>query len=234
MTQIEHFVLPYSDWYDEEGRIYKDVLIKNFDAIEQKIIELQGLDAFDVVLPDISTIVYPDTDLTSEDNCIINLKSFIEIMNLVNYPIECDINGITVRKVAYYDDSYNYRVIQNVTLNDASDSKQFIVIDTANQTVKALASYTPADDIILIGKFINGSIVSIYDKAPIKLNLLNLLASMNKNSALWTRDGGANRGTIISLARGGGFGYYRSVGAYSGESKSSGGTIHVTDSGWEE
>ena len=194
MTQIEHFVLPYSDWYDEEGRIYKDVLIKNFDAIEQKIIELQGLDAFDVVLPDISTIVYPDTDLTSEDNCIINLKSFIEIMNLVNYPIECDINGITVRKVAYWDSSYNYRVIQNTTLNDVSDTKQFVIVDTTNHTVKAVTSYTPSDDVIFIGKFINGSIVSIYDKAPVKLNLLNLLANMSKTSTNVKFEGGRDNG----------------------------------------
>ena len=34
---VEELVLPRPDWYDTEGRIYKDALIENFNAIEDKL-----------------------------------------------------------------------------------------------------------------------------------------------------------------------------------------------------
>ena len=68
-NKLSRFSLPRKDWYDNQGtdpdtgeiigRIYKDVLIENFNAIEQKLIEISKLDAFDVNLPDFSKIVYP-------------------------------------------------------------------------------------------------------------------------------------------------------------------------------
>ena len=81
-NKISRFTLPRKDWYDNQGidsdtgeiigRIYKDVLIENFNAIEQKLIEISKLDAFDINLPDLSKIVYPDVTLDSEDDCIVN------------------------------------------------------------------------------------------------------------------------------------------------------------------
>ena len=96
-NKIDRFTLPRLDWYDNQGidtdtgeiigRIYKDVLIENFNAIEAKLIEMTKLDAFDVNLPDLSTIVYPDVTLNSEEDSIVNLLSLMNIMNFRKYPI---------------------------------------------------------------------------------------------------------------------------------------------------
>ena len=53
---VEELVLPRPDWYDAEGRIYKDALIENFNAIEDKLLELTRLDAFSVQPPDLSSV----------------------------------------------------------------------------------------------------------------------------------------------------------------------------------
>ena len=56
--QIDLFALPRPDWYDQEGRIYKDALIENFNALEEKLIEISKLDAFDTQMPDIANMEY--------------------------------------------------------------------------------------------------------------------------------------------------------------------------------
>ena len=182
MTDVQRFELPRDDWYDADGRIYKDVIIENLNACEQKLLEIQGLDAFVVEKPDLDTIVYPDTDLTSEDNCIVNLKSFLDIFNLVYYPIECEVAGITVKKVCYWDDNYSYITIETTTLSDISDSKPFVVVDISNEEVKCISEFN-STDYILIGKYIDGKIVSVYETAPLNVNLLQMLADMKLNVA---------------------------------------------------
>ena len=57
---IEPLTLPRPDWYDQVsvdettgeiiGRIYKDALIENFNAIEEKLNYLGTLEAKDIVL----------------------------------------------------------------------------------------------------------------------------------------------------------------------------------------
>lgn len=34
VDKINYFELPNKDWFDSQGRIYKDALIENFNAIE--------------------------------------------------------------------------------------------------------------------------------------------------------------------------------------------------------
>ena len=72
--ELEHFTLPRTDWYDEEGRIFKDVLIENFNALEKKLNELNALNAFEITLPDFNSIDYPDVTPDSDEDSIVNLK----------------------------------------------------------------------------------------------------------------------------------------------------------------
>ena len=66
---IDNFSLPRNDWVDKEGRIYKDALIENFNAIEAKLQELQSLNVFEVTLPDASDIqIDEDVTLDSDDD----------------------------------------------------------------------------------------------------------------------------------------------------------------------
>ena len=73
---IEKLTLPRLDWYDSEGRINKDALIENFNAIEAKINEISDVSAFTIIAPDFSTFNYDDTTLESADNKIVNINQF--------------------------------------------------------------------------------------------------------------------------------------------------------------
>ena len=45
-NKLELFELPRKDWFDEDGRIYKDALIDNLNAIEEKLNEIAMISAF--------------------------------------------------------------------------------------------------------------------------------------------------------------------------------------------
>lgn len=188
MTDVERFELPRDDWYDEQGRIYKDVLIINLNACEQKLFEIQGLDAFDVEPPDISSIVYPDTDLTSEDDCIINLKSFLTIMNLVNYPMELQISGKKIRKVTYWNSSYQYITISNVVPENISEDNPYVYVDLTDEEIKATNNPSTAVNGILLGVFENGIIRGIHERISANLNVMSLLANMQRDNGTKSGD----------------------------------------------
>lgn len=179
MTDLEHFELPRDDWYDADGRIYKDVIIENLNACEAKLLELQELDAIHIDPPDFNTIVYLDVDFTSDDDCIINLKSFIEMMRLVNYPIELNISGEYVKRVAYWNESYNYVVIQNKTPEGLSTTNKYVYVDDSDRNVKCTDTPMVAISNILIGVYDGTAIRGIHDRTSANLNLLYLLANMS-------------------------------------------------------
>ena len=182
-THVERFSLPYDNWYDEEGRIYKDILIKNLDACEQKLFEVQGLDAFDVEPPDIETMVYPDTTLESDDSCIVNLKSFLTIMGLINYPMELIISGRKIRKLTYWNSSYQYVTKTNVTVDDATDEVPYVYVDLGDGDIKATNNPSTAANGILLGVYENGIIRDIHQPFLANLNLMYLLADMQRDTS---------------------------------------------------
>lgn len=227
MTDVERFELPRNDWYDEQGRIYKDVLIENLNACEQKLFELQGLDAFDVEPPDISSIVYPDTDLTSEDNCIVNLKSFLTIMKLINYPIELQISGKKVRKVSYWNSNYQYITKSNTVVDDVSESNPYVYIDLTDGDIKATNNPATAINGIIIGVFENSVIKGIHEGISADINLMYLLSDIHKDTGSRSNgnvhDNPVNYTNIENTSRG--------VGYADGESKAGGHSITYTDYG---
>ena len=223
-THVERFSLPYDNWYDEEGRIYKDILIKNLDACEQKLFEVQGLDAFDVEPPDIETMIYPDTTLESDDNCIVNLKSFLTIMNLINYPIELTISGTKIRKLSYWNSNYQYITKQNVIVESVSEENKFVYLDASDNEIKATNNPSTATSGIFIGVYENGIIRGIHEGLLANLNLMYMLSAMQKD--LGSKSGGTHNG--ITFYNNG-----RMVGFGDGESRSGEHGISFADYGRE-
>lgn len=225
VIRIPNFELPRNDWYDELGRIYKDVLIENLNACESQLIELQGLDAYDIQPPDISTIVYPDVTLESDERSIINLRSFINIMGLVNYPLEVNVSATRINKVTYFDSNYAFHSITDSDITDLSDTNKFVYIDTTTNTAKASNDTSVALAGVFIGIYEDGSIKTIHESAPVKLNLMYLLGNMTAYKDSFTRDRD-NRGDARSPINNN-----RSIGMYNGESQSGSHTCDYTDRG---
>lgn len=178
---IEPFVLPRLDWHDEEGRIYKDALIENFNAIEAKLTELGQLDAFDNPLPDISTLSLEDVTLEDDDNKIVNLRSFITIFNLVNYPIELTFSGTKIKKISYWNSSYSYVTRTNISTNLTAENKYLFYNFTTN-SVRVDDESTIQTGETLLGVYINGRVINLFTPFFAKLNLMYLLGNMKTGS----------------------------------------------------
>ena len=107
---LDKFKLPRDDWYDTVstdqqtgeiiGRIYKEALIENFNALESKFNELSSLTAHETQIPDFATYDYEDVTLDSESNKVVNLKSFLTIMDLIGVPLDISFSEKFVRRLA--------------------------------------------------------------------------------------------------------------------------------------
>jgi len=183
------FELPVPDWHDEQGRIYKDRLIQNFNAIEQRLIELSEVDSTVDSTPDISKVVYPDVTLNSSDEKIVNLKSLINIMNLKNYPIECEFTGDNLcKRLAYYDEINIYRVIINQSISPSNTNK-YILLDYGRGKIECSPTLNKTGT-VLIGMFNNGKIFHVNGDDYININLLYYLPNMNNTQHKYTFDAG--------------------------------------------
>lgn len=223
--RIERFKLPRNDWYDEAGRIYKDVIIENLNACESKLLEMAKLEPVGVTPPDISSVVYPDVTLSSNEDCIVNLRSLNNILNFKNYLIEINTSATTVLKAAYFDDNLNYVVITNATVNGLSNTNKYVYIDKSTKTIKASSSPNTALGGIFIGVYDGSMIRTIHDSSKVNLNLMCVLSNMEFTSGSFTRSRD-QRGSIQSMYNSG-----RTVAFYNGESKASSHTGQYTDYG---
>lgn len=198
---IERFELPRKDWYDEEGRIYKDVLIENFNAIEEKLISISQLDVFITDLPDFADMSYPDVTLDDDDNKVVNLKSFLEITGIVNYPIELVFDGKTCKKISWWGDDYKYHTVEDDP-TAASTSSPYIYFKpnpTDGNYVYATSSSTTPSDAYFIGFYDGSRVVTANTAIPLDLNLLEGLSQMEttaKTAATSTMDTSDNGGQI--------------------------------------
>lgn len=198
---IEKFELPRKDWYDSEGRIYKDALIENFNAIEAKLLDISRLDVFITELPDFNKIEYPDVTLDDDDNKVVNLKSFLEITGIVNYPIECVFNGTTCKRIAWWGNDYKYHVVENDS-TAAKASTPYIYFNpnpTDGNHVFASSSNTTPSGCQFIGFYDSGRIVTYNTSIPINLNVLEGLSQMRtvaKPTNTGIMDGGDNGGQL--------------------------------------
>lgn len=208
--QISRFELPNKNWYDEKGRIYKEALIENFNAIEAKLLEITALDAFKTEIPDVSTIDYPDVTLESPNNKIINLKSFLDITKVVGYPIECEFSGTTAKKVAYWNSNGEYKIIEDEDTN-ATSSNKYVYLNYVDNKVFANDSSVNPENSNLIGVYVGGIIKHVNSFNYVGINALYYLSKMSLDTYSYkfnsgtrdqysSEDGIAKAGRLIGAA----------------------------------
>lgn len=174
---IEPFELPRLDWYDSEGRIYKDALIENFNALEATMTQLQSLDNIQVVITNYEDISLPDVTLDDADNKIINLKSLVNILGLQYYPLEIETDGTKILKLSYYDSEYNLQTIENVSLI-LNDTNAFVVLNKTTNTLLAVADPSSNSNYVLIGAYRSGIIDTVTSDGLCDVNMLLPLSKM--------------------------------------------------------
>lgn len=207
--QLEEFKLPRTDWYDNEGRIYKDRLIENFNAIEQRLIQLSELDNPIISLPDISQVHFPNVTLSDDDNKIVNLGSLIDIMNLKGYPVELKFNGSNLcASLIFYDKGCNFvslekeegkegREIKTLSGDKLSNTNKYIYINYAESTpqdeiIFCSSSYSTPTDCKLVAVYEDGKIYGINTKSFININILQPLANMKSEMYDYKFNSGTN------------------------------------------
>ena len=191
---VDRFELPYPDWYDSEGRIYKDILIKNFNAIEDKINELLALDISNFTKPDISQVVYPDVTLSSvdSDTQILNLRSFLNICDLINYPLVVITDGnIKVTKVCYWGSDYHYHTVTNDTLVP-NDENRFIYLNYENKELIRSSAVSPPTNCVLVAVLKDGSLITNNNNIAGNVNFPSILAAQAYNTQSYTGSGRPN------------------------------------------
>lgn len=176
-----NFELPRKDWYDAEGRIYKDALIENFNAIEQEFIRLANVDKGIGDIPKPEDVEYLDADLHSDERTILNLRSFLSIMNLANFPVDCEFDGKRLVRLAYWSSEGQYREIlsRNISCNKTSS---YIYLNYNTNTVSSSSSSTTPANSILIGRYTDGKIVGLYSEQNANINILYYLAQMREQT----------------------------------------------------
>ena len=178
---IERLELPRPDWYDSEGRINKDALIENFNAIEAKINELASVSAFTIVGPDFSTYDFDDTTLESPDNKAVNLRSLIDILGIKGFPIVCTFDDKVLVKLQYYNDDYHLVTISDADLSElGTDGKIFVYLDYSDDIVYVSSDTTNANGDVLIACYDDGIVHSIGGLNLIDVNILQVCADMKR------------------------------------------------------
>ena len=182
-TPVQPFVLPRLDWYDEEGRIYKDALIENFNAIERRLQELGDLGESIIGssgLPDTSDVHLDDVTMEDLPNKILNLKSYLDVVDMVNYPFECVFNGKKLVKLSYYNSNYEFKTITNKTLS-VNNSNKYVYFNYNTNNVAASSSTTSPANSLLIGVYADGAIRGLESMEYANINVLYYLARMSED-----------------------------------------------------
>ena len=186
---LEHFNLPRQDWYDVvstdektgeiRGRIYKDRLIENFNAIETKLNEITKLQPYNTKYPDISRFIYSDVTLSSDTNKVVNLKSFIDILGLKNTPLVVQFGDKRLVRLTYYDNNYKLKNISNIDLSTISNTKPFVIGDIENQTITVSGDITEISGKVILGKWNGTTIDSCLGVPAVNLdaNIVQILSS---------------------------------------------------------
>lgn len=224
--KIDRFELPRPDWFDSDGRIYKDRLIENFNALEERLIYMSKLDSLVEDLPDISGVEFPYVTLNDSDDSIVTLKSLIDIMQLKGYPIELKFGGDnTIETLNYYDDDYKYVVLVQpdesgiktpIKLSGISDTNKYVMFNY--ETGKVFASSTISGG-RLIAVYDNGRLLGNNTDMYADINALYYLARMKNDKYSYTFTAGTRDNTSVGagIVRNG-----RVVGAGDTNTKTSG------------
>lgn len=189
---IEKFKLPREDWYDTVrvdpdtgeivGRIYKDALIENFNAIEAQLNELAGLKGYNVDIPDLSNFDFEDTTLESDENRIVNVQSFLKIMGVQGFPIECTFTGNVCKRLLYFDNLNKPKVISDVKVSGLDETtNKYVLLDYVKNELKA-SSTIGAENTTFIGMYNKGEVYCLNHKDLANINVLSILSNMSEDT----------------------------------------------------
>lgn len=172
------------NWHDEEGRVFKNKLIDGFNTIEAKINEIAALDIDNFTIPDISTTVYPNVSLSDagKDNYVLNLRSFLNIVELIGFPLNIETDGnIKITRVEYWGPDYKYHVLRNTDEVVPDSTDKFIYLNYENnEIIKSDSSTTPAL-CSLIGCLVNNKLYTMNSRFECPIDMLSVLCNENSN-----------------------------------------------------
>lgn len=191
----QYFDIPRKDWHDELGRINKDALIENFNAIEGKLVELSELSAFTTEVPDISGVVFEDVTLNSDDNKIVNLRSFLNIVPVIGFPLVLSFEGKKLKKCSYWSPAYVYETISNETLN-VSNTNKYIYLNYVNKEIVCSSAEVTPNDCKLIGVYENSKIISVHNDQYVNINGLFYLPDMQEDYVDKGRGGNSQSASV--------------------------------------
>lgn len=196
----QYFDIPRKDWHDELGRINKDALIENFNAIEEKLVELSELSAFTTEVPDISGVVFEDVTLESDDNKIINLRSFLNLVPIIGFPLVLSFEGKKLKKCSYWSPNYVYETISNETLN-VSNTNKYVYLNYVNKEIICSSSETTPSDCKLIGVYENSKVISVHNDQYVNINGLFYLPNMQEDYIDQGRGGNSQAVSVDNNAK---------------------------------
>lgn len=184
MTDIPHFNVDNIQWHDDQGHIFKDKLIEVFDAIEDRINFVSSYKFGDTEKIDISSVVYPDVssvDIEEGNNKIINFKSFANIMDLVNFPLEIITDGnVKVLSVKYINSDYDLIEVKPENGITATTEYPYIFLDTETNEIVRLDYFD--GDIPLLAYLKDNVLYTGNSKIPGNINFLKILAHQPKEA----------------------------------------------------
>lgn len=159
--ELNIFELPRKDWHDNRGRIFKDALIENFNSIENKLNEITQLDPVSTPTLDWSKISVEDCSLDSDDTHIVNLKSFVNIMQLQYVPIKINFSGTRCVELMYYNNNSLPVTIKDEIVSGLGTAKPYLFIRHTDDKLLSAASLEAlgTDTYTLIAVFDNGSVI---------------------------------------------------------------------------
>lgn len=178
---IEKFELPRKDWYDEEGRIYKDALIENFNALENKLIGFQEMSALIPVEIIWDELDIPDTTLDSDNTKIVNLKSLIAILGLDKMPASIVVSGKKiVRLVYYYNNQRHVITDRELTISN----NQFVWLTPSSGEISVISNSVVETNItnkvegFPVAAYLNGVLTTVRTPIALDYDMLIPLSKM--------------------------------------------------------
>lgn len=197
MADIPHVDIDDIIWHDGtpqtiegktvyvNGHIFKDKLIEAFNFLEEKIRWLATYDLSETGIIDTSNVTYDDLtkeDFDDEDKQlnIINLKSFIDIMDLVNFPLEVVTDNNKVMSVTYTNS--DYEIVTKTSENGvtATTSTPWIHLDVDNNAIVASASFDSDKPLLAVLK--DNILVTNQSPIPANINFMKILAEQESST----------------------------------------------------
>lgn len=179
--KMDYFVLPRQDWYDEKGRINKDALIENFNALEEIFNKLAALDVSEDEVVDTTTIEYDDVTLDDDDDKIVNLGSFMKIFKIANFPTNLKITGTKIDEIVYRTEDGKRHKLTNIDTG-ATSSNKYVYLNYVDNKIVASSNPELTDNITCIGIYSDGSVRGLYSNFYCDINYLQYLSRMNSES----------------------------------------------------